>query len=33
MIFFFGIDNKTQGENEALFSQVQEFIVNSGRFT
>ena len=31
--FLFGIDNKTQGENEALFSQVQEFIVNSGRFT
>ena len=31
--FLFGIGNKTQGENEALFSQVQKFIVNSGRFT
>ena len=24
---------KPQGENEVLFSQVQEFIANSGRFT
>ena len=27
--FLFGTDNKTQGENETLFSQVKEFIVNT----
>ena len=28
----FGMENKTNHENEALFMQVQEFIVESGRF-
>ena len=28
----FGIENKTNHKNEALFMQVQEFIVESGRF-
>ena len=28
----FGMENKTNHENEALFIQVQEFIVQSGRF-
>ena len=28
----FGMENKTNNENEALFMQVQEFIVKSGRF-
>lgn len=30
--FLFGIDNKTNHENEALFIKVQDFIVKSGRF-
>ena len=28
----FGMENKTNHENKALFMQVQEFIVESGRF-
>ena len=28
----FGMDNKTNHENEALFTKVQEYIVKSGRF-
>ena len=28
----FGMENKTNNENEALFMQVQEFIVKLGRF-
>ena len=31
-IFLFGIEGKTNRENEALFMKVQDFIVKSGRF-
>ena len=30
--FLFGIEGKTNRENEALFIKVQDFIVKSGRF-
>ena len=30
--FLFGIEGKTNRENEALFMKVQDFIVKSGRF-